>query len=93
MPQKIVENQLLSMFLAVTCQHTSGACQSHSRPVQNLREDIDVHYTYTLSHTGEENSDDNVEMDVEVDLDDEADDLDEGTMEQDENEPQFDSIL
>jgi hypothetical protein len=37
--------------------------------------------------------DDNVEMDVEVDSDDEADDLDEGTMEQDENEPWFDSIL
>ncbi len=29
---------LLSMFLAVTCQHASGACQSHSRPVLNLRE-------------------------------------------------------
>jgi hypothetical protein len=26
------------MFLAVTCQHASGACQSHSRPVLNLRE-------------------------------------------------------
>jgi hypothetical protein len=32
-------------------------------------------------------------MDVEVDSDDEADDLEEGTMEQDENEPWFDSIL
>ncbi len=26
------------MFLAVTCQHASGSCQSHSRPVLNLRE-------------------------------------------------------
>jgi hypothetical protein len=26
------------MFLAVTCQHASGACQSHSCPVLNLRE-------------------------------------------------------
>ena len=26
------------MFLAVTCQHASGACQSHSRPVLSLRE-------------------------------------------------------
>jgi hypothetical protein len=46
-----------------------------------------------LSHTSEENGDDNVEMDVEVDSDDDADDLEEGTMEQDENEPRFDSIL
>ncbi len=30
--------ELLGMFLAVTCQHTSGACQSYSRPVLNLRE-------------------------------------------------------
>ena len=26
------------MFLAVTCQHVSGACQSHSCPVLSLRE-------------------------------------------------------
>ncbi len=32
------KTKLLSMFLAFTCQHTSGACQSHSRPVLNLRE-------------------------------------------------------
>ncbi len=32
------KTKLLSMFLAVTCQHASGACQSHSRPVLNLRE-------------------------------------------------------
>jgi hypothetical protein len=54
---------------------------------------IDVHYTYTLSHTGEEYGDENVEMDVEVDSDDEADDLEEGTMDEDENESWFDSIL
>ena len=54
---------------------------------------IDVHYTYTLSHTGEENGDDKIEMDMGVDSDDETDDLEEGTMEQDENEPWFDSIL
>jgi hypothetical protein len=54
---------------------------------------IDVNYTYTLSHTGEENGDANVEMDVEVDSDDEADDLEEGTMGEDENVPWFDSIL
>jgi hypothetical protein len=32
-------------------------------------------------------------MDMEVDSDDEADDLEEGTMEQDENDPWSDSIL
>jgi hypothetical protein len=32
------KTKLLSMFLAVTCQHASGTCQSHSRPVLNLRE-------------------------------------------------------
>ncbi len=32
------KTELLSMFLAVTCQHASGAFQSHSRPVLNLRE-------------------------------------------------------
>jgi hypothetical protein len=32
------KTKLLSMFLAVTRQHASGACQSHSRPVLNLRE-------------------------------------------------------
>jgi hypothetical protein len=32
------KTKLLSMFLAVTCQHVSGTCQSHSRPVLNLRE-------------------------------------------------------
>jgi hypothetical protein len=32
------KTKLLGMFLAVTCQHASGACQSHSRLVQNLRE-------------------------------------------------------
>ncbi len=32
------KTKLLSMFLAVTCQHASSACQSHSRPVLNLCE-------------------------------------------------------
>jgi hypothetical protein len=32
------KTELLSMFLAVMCQHASGACQSHSRPVLNLHE-------------------------------------------------------
>ncbi len=32
------KTELMSMFLAVTCQHVSGACQSHSRLVLNLRE-------------------------------------------------------
>ncbi len=32
------KTKLLSMFLAVTCQHTSGVCQSHSRPVLHLCE-------------------------------------------------------
>jgi hypothetical protein len=32
------KTKLLSMFLTVMCQHTSGACQSRSRPVLNLRE-------------------------------------------------------
>jgi hypothetical protein len=68
-------------------------CTSAAKTVLSLFHHIDVHYTYMLSHTGEENGDDNVEMDMEVDSDDEADDLEEGTMEQDENEPWFDSIL
>jgi hypothetical protein len=55
---------------------------------------INIHYTYMLSHTDKENDEDaNVEMDVEMNSDDEADDLEEGTVEQDENEPWFDSIL
>ncbi len=33
-----LKTKLLSMFLTVTCQHALGACQSHSRPVLNLRE-------------------------------------------------------
>ena len=32
------KTELLSMFLTVTCQHASCACQSHSCPVLNLRE-------------------------------------------------------
>ena len=68
-------------------------CKLAAKTVLSLFHHIDVHYTYTLSHTGEDNGDENVEMDVEVDSDDEADDLEEGTMEEDENEPRFDSML
>jgi hypothetical protein len=68
-------------------------CKPAAKTVLSSFHHIDVCYTYTLSHTGEENGDDNVEMDVEVDSDDEADDLEEGTMEQDENEHWFDSIF
>jgi hypothetical protein len=32
------KTELLGMFLAVTCQQASGACQSHTRPVLNLCE-------------------------------------------------------
>ncbi len=32
------KTKLLSMFLAVMCQHASGACQSHFRPVLSLCE-------------------------------------------------------
>ncbi len=68
-------------------------CKSVAKTVLSLFHHIDVHYTYMLSHTGEVNGDVNVEMDVEVDSDDEADDLEEGAMEEDENEPWFNSIL
>jgi hypothetical protein len=68
-------------------------CQSAAKTVLLSFHHINVHYTYTLSHTGEENGDDKIEMDMGVDSDDETDDLEEGTMEQDENEPWFDSIL
>ncbi len=64
-------------------------CELAAKMVLSLFHHIDVHYTYTLSHISEENGDNYVEMDVEVSLDD----LEEGTMEQDENEPWFDSIL
>jgi hypothetical protein len=69
-------------------------CELASKTVLLLFHHIDNHYTYTLSHTDEENDEDaNVEMDVEGNSDDEADDLEEGTVEQDENEPWFDSVL
>ncbi len=32
------KTKLLSMFLAVSCQHRSGTCQSHSHPVLKLCE-------------------------------------------------------
>jgi hypothetical protein len=41
--------KLLSMFLAVTCQHASGACQSHSRPVLNLREALRKYVDFSPS--------------------------------------------
>jgi hypothetical protein len=68
-------------------------CKTAAKMVLLLFHHIKVHYTYTLSHTGKENDDANVEMDVEVDSDDEADDLEEGTMDKDENEPWFDLIF
>ncbi len=68
-------------------------CESAAKTVLLSFHHINDHYTHTLSHTGEENGDDNVDMDVEVDSDKEVNDLEEGTMEQDENEPRFDSIL
>jgi hypothetical protein len=78
---------------AVDCHALDGAkifCKLAAKTVLLSFHHIDVHYTYTLSHTGEANGDDNVEMGLEVDSDDEADDLEDGTMEQDENEPWFD---
>jgi hypothetical protein len=68
-------------------------CESAAKRVLSSFHHINVHYTYTLSHTGEENGDANVEMDMEVDSDDEADDLEEDTMEEDENDPWLDSTL
>ena len=80
---------------AVDCHTLDGAkiCELAAKTVLSSFHHIDVHYTYTLSHTGEVNGDDKVEMDMEVDSDDEADNLEEGTMGQDENKPWFDSIL
>jgi hypothetical protein len=37
------------MFLAVTCQHASGACQSHSHPVLSLREALQKYVELSLS--------------------------------------------
>ena len=69
-------------------------CKLTAKTVLLLFHHIDVHCIYMLPHTDEENDEDtNVEMDVEVNSDDEADDLEEGTVEQDENEPWFNSIL
>ncbi len=68
-------------------------CELAAKMVLSSFHHINVYYTNMLSHTGEENGDTNVKMDVEVDSDDEADDLEEGTMEEDENEPWFNSIL
>jgi hypothetical protein len=68
-------------------------CKLAAKTVLLSLHHIDIHYTYTLPPTGEENNDEYVEIDMEVDSDDEADDLEEGAVEQDEKEPQFDSIL
>ncbi len=43
------KTELLSMFLAVMCQHPSGACQSHSRPELNLREALRKYVELSLS--------------------------------------------
>jgi hypothetical protein len=67
-------------------------CMSAAKTVLSSFHHINIHYTYTLSHTGKENGDANVVIDMEVDSDDEADDLEEGNMEEDENEPRFNSI-
>jgi hypothetical protein len=68
-------------------------CESAAKMVLSLFHHIDINYLYKLSPTSEENDGENVEIDVEVDSDDEADDLEEGTVEQDENEPWFELIL
>jgi hypothetical protein len=68
-------------------------CKSAAKTVLSSFHHINIHYTYTLSHTGKENCDANIEMDAEVDSDDEVDDFEEGTMEEDENKPRFNSIL
>ncbi len=58
---------------------------------------IHIHYTYTLTNTlspaSDKIDDENVETDMGIHPDDEDDDLEEGTTEQDDNEPRFDSIL
>jgi hypothetical protein len=43
------KTELLSMFLAVTCQHATGVCQSHSCPVLNLREALRKYIELFLS--------------------------------------------
>ncbi len=69
-------------------------CKLAAKAVLLFFHHINVHYSYMLSHTDEENDEDvNVEMDVELNSDDETDDLEEDTVEQDENELWFDSIL
>ncbi len=37
------------MFLAVTCQHASGACQSHSCPVLSLHEALQKYIEFSPS--------------------------------------------
>ena len=68
-------------------------CESAAKTVLSSFNHIDIHYTYTLSPTGDENGGENNEIDMEVDSDEDDDDLEEGNVEQDENEPRFNTIL
>jgi hypothetical protein len=68
-------------------------CKLAAKTVLSLLHHINIHYTYILSPAGEENDGDNVYIDLEVSSNDEANDLKEDTVEQDGNEPQFNSIL
>ncbi len=68
-------------------------CESAAKTVLSSFNHIDIHYTYTLSPAGEENDGENNEIYMEVDSDDDDDDLEQSNVEQDENEPQFASIL
>ncbi len=72
-------------------------CNLTAKMVPSSFHHIDIHYTYMLTNmlslAGEEIDGENVEIDVGVDSDDEDDDLEEGTVEYDENEPRFDLIL
>lgn len=68
-------------------------CESAAKTVLSSFNHIDIHYTYTLSPAGDENGGENNEIDMEVDSDEDDDDLEEGNVEQDENEPWFDTIL
>jgi hypothetical protein len=86
-------------YIKVMDDASDGAeiCESAAKMVLSSFHQIHIHYTYTLTNTlspaGDEIDDENVETDMGIDSDDEDDDLEEGTMEQDENEPRFDSIL
>ncbi len=72
-------------------------CKSAAKTVLSLFHHIDIHYaimlTNMLSLAGEEIDGENDDIDVGVDSNDEDDDLEEGTVEYDENKPQFDLML